>query len=475
MGKPDGTLSDDCPLDRGTQTRNLLLFAACFGANYLAAPVGYIGVTQASLCKNLGAGETVANLPLSIYLGMTAFPVLIAWLFPQVRQLKRGVLICYAINAASQAAVAVLLVLPLPNAVKIASVIVQAAVAGVVNPAAVMFMWEVVGRGVSEARRGPMMSLTFGAGPVLAALGSLGSHALLNGRLFTLQLSTLEFPWNFAILYALAAPVMALAVLFSAFFIVPLPEREAVREPFLQGIFGGFRNFLTDRVLRWALIVTILVYSANAIPANMTLYAKVFDEPPKQAVVAASTAGLLASPSGQGPLLAASGLNPESTSFDEVSEEHAGLHNTFRFACKAVAGLLFGWLLTRTHPKASLLATAVIFTASVVWALVVTGPWYHAAFLVYGAGELFGAYSPNYILSASRKGDIRRNMAIVTLLMAPAMLQAVLFGMIAEYGGKQFGPTGGFRISFAVCLVLMIAGIVLAALLLPARPAAEDK
>src|SRR5205814_9500034 len=84
MGKPDGTLSDDCPLDRGTQTRNLLLFAACFGANYLAAPVGYIGVLQASLCKRLGAGETVANLPLSIYLGTTAFTVLVAWWFPLV-------------------------------------------------------------------------------------------------------------------------------------------------------------------------------------------------------------------------------------------------------------------------------------------------------------------------------------------------------------------------------------------------------
>src|SRR4029079_15087511 len=98
----------------------------------------------------------------------------------------------------------------------------------------------------------------------------------------------------------------------------------------------------------------------------------------------------------------------------EAGAEYAGLHNVYRFACKAVAGLLFGWLLTRTHPKASLLATALIYTTSVVWALVVTGAWYHAAFLVFGAGELFGAYAPNYILSASRKGDIRRNMAIVT-------------------------------------------------------------
>src|SRR2546423_5411216 len=133
---PQGARGEDCPLDRGTQTRNLLLFAACFGANYLAAPVGYIGVLQASLCKRLGAGETVANLPLSIYLGTTAFTVLVAWWFPLVRQLKRGVVICYAINAASLAVVAALLVSPLPDAVKIAAIIVQAAVAGGGQPAA---------------------------------------------------------------------------------------------------------------------------------------------------------------------------------------------------------------------------------------------------------------------------------------------------------------------------------------------------
>src|SRR5437660_12142040 len=101
MGTPDNRLSADCPLDRGTQTRNLLLFAACFGANYLAAPVGYVGVTQAPLCKRLGAGETVANLPGSIYLGMTALTVLIAWRFPQVRLLKRGLVTCYAVTAVS--------------------------------------------------------------------------------------------------------------------------------------------------------------------------------------------------------------------------------------------------------------------------------------------------------------------------------------------------------------------------------------
>ena len=33
------------PLTPSQQTRNLLLFAVCTGLQYLAAPVGYVGVT----------------------------------------------------------------------------------------------------------------------------------------------------------------------------------------------------------------------------------------------------------------------------------------------------------------------------------------------------------------------------------------------------------------------------------------------
>src|SRR5262245_11130003 len=65
-----------------------------------------------------------------------------------------------------------------------------------------------------------------------------------------------------------------LGSLFAGLCKVPLPEKEAVREPFVQGVFGGIRNFLSDRVLFIALVVTFLVYAANAIPSNMNLYTK---------------------------------------------------------------------------------------------------------------------------------------------------------------------------------------------------------
>lgn len=444
-----GSNAEDCPLPPRQQTRNLLLFAGCTALQYLAAPVGYIGVTQAPLCNKLGASETVANLPGTAYFAFAAAPVLIAWFVPYIGYLKRNLVICYLVNAASLAAAAGILLAPLPNALKITAVIGHAAVHGVTMPAAIMFLWEVIGRGTSASRRGRALALAFGVGPIVAAVASFGSQLLLAGQFdgFTipaialfgvstpelevpdLMVDALSFPANYAALYALAAPVVALAALFACLFIVPVPEREVAREPFVQGVFGGIANFLKDRTLFMALVVTFLVYAGNAIPSNMSNYTK-----------------------------------------EVVGEaSYAGLQNMLRFLCKAAAGLALGWLLARTSPKAGLLATSIVFAAAVIWALLVTGPWYHAAFLIYGAGELVGVYAPNYILSASQPQHMRRNLAIVTLLMAPGALYGLLFGVIADVG-KAFGPAAGFQFSFAVCAVIMVGGIVLAGLKLPKHP-----
>ena len=69
-----------CPLPASAQYRNLFVFAACTGLQYLAAPVMYVGITQASLCQRLGTDTRVANLPATFYFAMTAMPALIVWL-----------------------------------------------------------------------------------------------------------------------------------------------------------------------------------------------------------------------------------------------------------------------------------------------------------------------------------------------------------------------------------------------------------
>src|SRR4051812_16758723 len=106
---------DDCPLGQADQLRNLILFATCTALMYLAAPVGYVGVTQASLCRKLGASDGVANLPETAFLAMTFAPVIFAWLAPRAAQLRRNLILCYALASVSQATVAGLLVTQLSD------------------------------------------------------------------------------------------------------------------------------------------------------------------------------------------------------------------------------------------------------------------------------------------------------------------------------------------------------------------------
>ncbi len=289
------------------------------------------------------------------------------------------------------------------------------------------------------------------------------------------KIKGLDYPWNFASLFAAAVPVMALAAFLSSRFFIPLPEVEVVREPFSKvgslcaGILVGlaslslyffeitvaghfmlalagvlfvhhFRDILTRRLLLIATIVTVFIYTGNTIPSNMNLY----------------TLHIL----------------------DNLPQNYAGFQNAFRFGFKVVVGLLLGWILTKTHPKAGILLIGCIFVAAQLWAIFATGTMYLIAFGIYGAGELIDVYAPNYILSASPNPQIRRNMAFVTMLMAPAAPTGYLFGAISDYVREHniiaFGVINsqafGFQMSFAICAAMMLVGILIAICWLPARP-----
>jgi len=200
-----------------------------------------------------------------------------------------------------------------------------------------------------------------------------------------------------------------------------------------------FRSILQQRALLLATIVTILIYAGNVIPSNMNLYT--------------------------------------TEAVGDLPRDWAGKQNMLRFSFKVVAGAVLGWVLTRTDPRVGILATSSIFLAAQVWAIFVTGPWYLVASGLHGAGELVGVYAPNYIVCASRHDQLRRNMAFVTMLMVPAAPAGYLYGAIVD-GVKQAGWTAfgmnstslGFRLSFLVCGLLILSGILLAVLLLPARP-----
>jgi MFS family permease len=469
------------PLSRSAQTRNLILFATCTGLQYLAAPVLYVGITQASLCDRLGASAKVANLPATFFFALTVMPAVAAWLFPKVSQLKRNLSICYAANAVVMGLIAFALASSMSDDVKVLLIILQGAVCGATIPTAIALLWEVIGRGAEESRRGVALGLAFGAGPALAVVGSIGQVALLGGEIFNWEFAGLAYPNGFIYLFGLGAPVVGLAAVLSCFFVVPKPKVELHREPFSQvaGLIAGlgiamaaltlflfgsdlflagnekllqatgygmliiagvlvafhFRDVLSNRVLMLATIVTILVYTGNTIPSNMNLYT--------------------------------------SEVLNDLPEKYAGLQNTLRFAFKMVAGALLGWLLTRTNPKAGILATASIFVVAQLWAIGVPGKLYLVAFGIYGAGELVGVYAPNYMLSASRPALMRRTMALATMLMAPAAPAGYLFGAIVDGMKQEHGAAAGFRTSFAVCAAIMTAGILLAAFCLPKRPRPE--
>ena len=481
MSNPDETpvrATDDCPLPVRAQYRNLFVFAACTGLQYLTAPVLYVGITQASLCDRLGADARVANLPATFFFAMTAMPALIAWLFPHVRYLKRLLCLSYAVIAVAVAQVAVVLAIDAPTNIKVWSVILQGAVSGAAGPTAIALLWEMIGRGADESRRGVALGLAFGVGPVFAVIGSIVQVSLLGGDLFAWEFEGLGYPTGFVWLFGLGAPIMLLGSLLGALCVIPQPEFESPRRPISDvmalcvglalgfaalvlffistGAANGgesamrwlgfvllvgasiavvyhFRDILTQRMLLIATIVTVLVYSGNTIPSNMTLYAR------------------------------------------EVLEiTDPGLQNTLRFSFKVAAGLFLGWLLTKTNPRAGILTTAGIYVAAQVWALFATGTFYLVAFGIYGAGELAGVYCPNYILSASRKQDYRRAMAFVTMLMVPAAPTGYMYGAIVDALSPRIGPAAAFRASFGVCALLILSGIALAMTLLPAKPKPAD-
>ncbi|MBI2807798.1 MAG: MFS transporter [Planctomycetes bacterium] len=479
------TGANDCPLNWPDQRRNLILFACCTGMQYLAAPVLYVGITQASLCRLLRADTRTSNLPATLFFAMTAMPALIAWVSPRVSALQRNMTICYGVSALMLAATALVLTLPVPNALKLAMVILQGGVSGAAMPAAIALLWEVIGRGSAESRRGLALSLAFGVGPILAVLGSLAQTALLGGDLFGLHFDGVDYPHGFVALFGFGAPIMALAAGLSQFFVVPPVPCEPEREPwssvvgllvglplmfaavaFMQvaaateedafrylgylsavgatvGLVWHFRAILQQQVLLCATLVTILVYAGNMIPSNMNLYSR-------------EVLGIAA-------------------------DLNAGPQNLLRFGLKALAGLILGWLLTRTNPRMGILATSGILLASVLWAMLVTGPWYLYAIAIFGAGELVGVYAPNYIVSSSRPDELRRNMAFVTMLMAPAAPAGYLYGALVDLAKSNewtaFGLTSealGFRLSFFVCALFIAAGIAVAWVWLPSRPRPRD-
>src|SRR5262249_19067418 len=154
------------------------------------------------LCKGFGADDALSNLPGTAYSFGVFIPILVAWYLPYVRALKPVLTIGYSCIALAGVAMTAVLVAPGSNStMAITAVTIYAIILGAANQPVARFQWEVVGRGIPESRRGEAFALAFGAGPVLAVVGSLASQLILAGTLEIPYVnSALEFHfWQFKI------------------------------------------------------------------------------------------------------------------------------------------------------------------------------------------------------------------------------------------------------------------------------------
>ncbi|MFM7292013.1 MAG: hypothetical protein ACKO6B_12400 [Planctomycetia bacterium] len=437
MPQPETGPAPAVALPAATQTRNLLLFSGCVGMVYLAAPVLYVGGTHAALLDQLEASSALANAPEVLYLLFLFAPLLVTSFFRHPGWLKPLLVTAYLCIGAGTALVVAAIAAGCSPRVVSAVVLAQAIINGLSLSTANALVWESLGRGVSESRRGGTLALAYGIGPILAAVGALGSQVLLTGATLGIRFAPPPaFPGNFATLFAAATVPMLVAAVLASRFVVPPRAVAAADAGDRDGLVARLVGFFGDPLLRRTAIAAVLIYTSVPCVANLTLYTR--------------------------------------EAMGEVPSDLVMYQTALRFATKAVAGLLLGWLMTKTHPLAGLLATGSLCLVTPLYACFATGLAYLATFQIYGGGELFGAYITNYVLSSSRPNHLRRNLACALLLLVFAAPFGLLFGRIADLVGRAVDPATGFRASFITCAVLVGTGLIVA-LTLPRRPRPLDE
>lgn len=414
-------------LPESAQRRNGLVFLTSMSLVYLIAPVTYVGVLHATILDSLKASDTVANLPEAVYLWVTPLPLLIAWFWPSP-QLLRPMLTSALIVKGAAGALAALVFALAPRSFWIPMMIIHPAIIGVTGGVQTMCLWELIGRGMTPKMRGLTLGWTFGIGPIFAVLGSCGSQLILKGDfLGMLKVTPIPQPWSYIILFGVSCPAMWLsAVLVQMAQVPPVPDADSESASGMQWkeILIGLRAYFLNPLIVIAAIGFLLTYSGTMIMNNMSLYAR-------------ETLG-------------------------EAPEKYAGIQLALRFGFKSLMGFGLGWLVTRMHARASLMATTLICIAGIAWALFVPGKWYLLGFGLLGGGELFYVYYLNFIVSCSKPERMRENTAYTTLVTVTIGIMPILFGLLSD--------RYGLRASFVAAIGILVLALVLVQTRLPKQP-----
>jgi len=386
--------------------RNGLIFLLSWQLQFLAAPVIFVGVAQAALCDKLGASTAIANLPTAAYLLGSITPFTLAWRLPL--RLEGSVVVwSNAISAASLGLVVAVLVMPFDNTIRIACVIVQGLLSGILGSASGIYMFQCLGRGTTSEGRARTLKWTYTSGPLLAVAGSLGAQFILNGGF-----RTLRYPYDFALLYFIAVPCLVLVSLLSSKYDLPAAQEEN-HGSFIRYAADSVTTYMQSRVL-------ILLWAGyffwfcvlNSMP-NISLYTKI-----------------------------AIGVDPK---------ELSGLILALRFGFKAIAGFALGAIALRWGVRAPVVTSALLFLASIVWAWAMPGYLYLFAFGLMGAAELGAAYFLNYVIDVSGPATGARNLAVLQLAVPASSLAPVLHGALTQ----RYGFRASFVLAFTTALVTL--------------------
>lgn len=218
---------------------------------------------------------------------------------------------------------------------------------------------------------------------------------------------------------------------------VPQPAIETRREPFVATVFGGFGEFITNRLILIALIGYLLVFAGYSIMPTITLYTP--------------------------------------TAVGVESQDLVGYQNALRFGFKATMGIFLGWLLVRSFPKLPLIATTSLCMLAVVITMFAPDYWFLLSFGIMGAGELFGLYFPNYVACCSAPEKTRRNMAFCGLILLSCGAMPLVHGSVVDRLKTPLGEQAAFQVSFGISLAILLVALILVVWCLPRRPVIDGR
>lgn len=353
----------------------------------------------------------MANLPASAFLLGCVAPIVVSRIVPH--RLERATLVwAYLVIAALMGFVCITLFAPVANSARIVVVIAQGFISGLAGSTANVYLYQCLGRGTTTTGRARALKLTFTWSPISAIAGSLGAQFVLNHGI-----PFLDFPSDFAFLYAIgAACASGVALTASRFELMPIEEENESRS-LVRYIIESTKSYFHDKPLAMLWVAYVLWYSVLMAMPNISLFTR-------------------------------QALNRDPA-------ELSGLIMAIRFAGKCLGGFVLGALALRRGIRAPVVGTVLLVGMGILWAWMLPGYAFLIAFALIGAGELGGAYFPNYVVTVSSPETSARNLSILTLASPIASLAPIIYGDLTQHFGYPASFAFGILITLPALWIVM--------------------